>query len=90
MKIEGLGWWRNRQIGLSIQRLSADVERTTWDANAVEDAVFLIVSSLAEQGYLQPQIKAQMTTPEGEQHTAEFDASLTVLLPQLGQRSQLN
>lgn len=81
MKIDGLGWWRNRQTALAIQRLSADVERTTWDANAVEDAVFLIVSSLAEQGYLQPQIEAKMTTPEGEQHTAEFDASLTVLLP---------
>lgn len=82
LSVDGLGWWRNRTMRQTIQRLSAE-ERLppTLDANAIEDAVFLIVSSLADQGFLAPQVAASLTRDDGTEQTFVFDATLSKLLP---------
>ncbi len=82
IEVTGLGWWRNRELRLAIDRLAGDEARQpALDANAIEDAVFLVISTVAEQGYLAPQVRAHLTLTDGTLRTFSFDARLTALLP---------
>jgi hypothetical protein len=52
LSVSGLGLWRNRELRVALQRLLGDQRSATLDANAVEDAAFLLMSALP-QGRLQ-------------------------------------
>jgi outer membrane protein insertion porin family len=79
--VSGLGWWDNREQRLTLERILGDERGVTMNANAVEDAAFMIVSSLASQGYLRPKIEVQVELADGSKQTFAFDASLATLLP---------
>jgi len=79
--VSGLGWWKNRELRLTLDRLLGEERGPTMDANAVEDAVFLIVSSLETDGFLKPRITAVLAHADGGESRHEFDAGLTTLLP---------
>ncbi|MBC8040428.1 MAG: outer membrane protein assembly factor, partial [Opitutaceae bacterium] len=81
LSVSGLGWWDNRQQRLALDRILGEERGAVVDANTVEDAVLMIVSSLAAEGFLRPTIKARLTLTDGRSETVEFDASLTTLLP---------
>ena len=81
LSVSGLGWWDNRQQRLALERILGEERGPVVDANTIEDAVLMIVSSLAAEGFLRPTIQARLTMTDGRSEMVEFDASLTTLLP---------
>jgi outer membrane protein assembly factor BamA len=81
IEVSGLGWWDNRESRLSLERLLGEAHGPTLNANAVEDAVFLLMSALEEEGYLQPTVEAVLTRADGTESRHTFDSSLATLLP---------
>ncbi len=80
--IDGLGFWENRAQRASLNRLLGSERGPSMDANAIEDAVFLLVSALTDQGYLDPQIRVTVHPHTGdERRVFDFDSRLTTLLP---------
>jgi outer membrane protein insertion porin family len=79
--VSGLGWWDNREQRRALERILGDERGATMNANAVEDAAFMLVSMLASQGYLRPKIEVDVTLADGGKKTFLFDASLATLLP---------
>lgn len=79
--VDGLGWWSDRQMRLSLERLLGDERGAVLNANAVEDAVFLLMAAVAEDGYLKPTVRARMDLADGRQIEEVFDAELATLLP---------
>lgn len=81
LSVSGLGWWSNREQRIALERILGEERGPAIDANTVEDAVLMIVSSLAGQGYLRPEIRARLTLTDGSKAEYVFDASLSTLLP---------
>lgn len=81
IKVSGLGWWDDRQMRLTLERLLGESRGPKLDANAVEDAVFLLMSALAEDGYLRPVIEALITLEDGGKLDFSFEHDLATLLP---------
>lgn len=81
IKVAGLGWWDNRQMKFSLERMLADSHGAVLRANAVEDAVFLLMSSLGREGYLRPTVQTRITLQDGGVLEFTFDHRLRTLLP---------
>ena len=81
IEVDGLGWWRDRQQQQSLTRLLGSERAVTLEANAIEDAVFLLLSALTEDGYLAPVIHAEVVGLNGESGRFTFDSSLESNLP---------
>ncbi len=81
LSVSGLGWWKDREQRVALDRMLGDQRGPVIDANTVEDAAFMIISSLASEGYLRPVIKVRLTRTDGRVEPFTFDASLATLLP---------
>lgn len=81
ISVDGLGWWSNRETRVSLERLLGSSLGPTIDASTIEDAAFLIVSSLVQEGYLRPEVEARITATDGRVLTDRFTAELTTFLP---------
>jgi len=79
--ITGLGWWDDREMRVSLERLLGGQRRETVDANAIEDAAFLVVSAVADRGFLKPVIEIEFTRASGEAGKFTFDTTLATPLP---------
>ena len=79
--VSGLGWLRNREMRVGLERLLGSERREHLSANAIEDAAFLLISALTERGYLRPKVKIAMERPDGSRETIDFDATLETPLP---------
>ncbi|HTO02570.1 MAG TPA: POTRA domain-containing protein, partial [Opitutus sp.] len=76
IEVDGLGWWQDRQKQQSLERLLGDERGATLDVNAIEDAVFLLLSGLTEEGYLEPIVEVEIEGVDGRVTRFTFDASL--------------
>lgn len=81
LSVSGLGFFGNRNQRLALERILGDERGAVMGANAVEDAVFMIVSSLADEGFLRPKVQTRLTQADGSVTTFDFDETLTTLLP---------
>ncbi|HWA86492.1 MAG TPA: BamA/TamA family outer membrane protein [Opitutus sp.] len=81
MKVRGLGWWQDYEQRRSLERLLGHQRGTTLDANAIEDATFLLVSALTDEGYVKPEVEAVMTRTDGHEVRVTFGPQLTATLP---------
>jgi outer membrane protein assembly complex protein YaeT len=81
IEVNGLGWLKNREQRISLERLLGAERGSTLDAAAIEDAEFLLMAALVEQGYLKPVIRARLTAPDGGESSSVFDATLENTLP---------
>ena len=81
LSVSGLGWWRNRELRVALRLLLGEQRAATLDANAIDDAAFLLVSALAEDGYLKPTIDAELTRTDGTVTTVRFVGENPVVLP---------
>lgn len=81
LSVSGLGLWRNRELRVALQRLLGDQRSSTLDANAVEDAAFLLMSALSEDGYLKPTIEAELTRSDGTELTVRFEGENPAAIP---------
>ena len=57
------------------------IEKIELDPNAIEDAAFLLVSAIADQGFLKPTIEIEFESPDGTKEKFAFDATLATPLP---------
>jgi len=80
IEVDGLGWWKNRRERIALDRMLGQERGPTLDANAVEDAAFLLLSALQEEGYLKPKIDTELTAPDGERRSIRFDPQLEATL----------
>ena len=81
IEVDGLGWWQGRQQEQTLKRLLGTERGTTLEVNAIEDAVFLLLSSLTEQGFLEPVVQIEATGVDGRVMKFTFDATLESSLP---------
>lgn len=79
--VDGAGWWEDRLIDRALRNLRGDHVGQPADANAVEDAVFFSLSTVAAKGFLDAVVTAEIERVNGEVFTHEFDADFTNLLP---------
>lgn len=79
--VSGLGWWQDRQMRASLERLIGDQRGETLDANAIEDAAFLVLSALQEEGFLKAIVHARLTRPDGMETVFTLDPTLSSSLP---------
>lgn len=92
IEVDGLGWWKDRQRQQSLERLLGAERGPTLDVNAIEDAVFLLLSGLTEEGYLEPVVEVEIEGLDGRVTRFTFDASLESSLPRsiVARRLRLN
>ncbi len=81
LKVRGYGFWGNRDLRRTIELLDTEEARSHYDANFIEDAVFILTSRLQHDGYLKPEITARVTLDDGEVRTFTWEDGLTKLLP---------
>ncbi len=81
IEVHGLGWWKDREQRVSLERLLGKERGETLDANAVEDAAFLLLSALVEGGFEKPKIETVMTAADGTVRQVVFDEKLEASLP---------
>lgn len=82
IEVRGLGLWHDREQRLALGRLLGRERGATLDANAVEDAAFLLLSGLIEQGYAKPVLTVRLTAADGRMATVVYDRNLTALAPE--------
>jgi outer membrane protein insertion porin family len=81
IEVDGLGWLGDRDQRLSLERLLGDERREALDANAIEDAALLLLSSLEEQGYLKAVLETEIHRVNGDVERFTFDLGMTNALP---------
>ncbi len=81
LHITGLGWWQNRDLRLSLERLLGDQLGETIETNAIEDGAFLLVSALEGQGFLKPIVEIEVMSASGVASRFTFDTTLAKPLP---------
>ncbi len=79
--VHGLGWLGNREQRRSLVRLLGEERGKTLDANAIEDAAFLLLSAVTEKGYLKAVVDAKITSPDGAVTVISFDPKLEAVVP---------
>ena len=68
LKVRGCGPLNNRRLRQVLLSPEAGAARPeVFDANFIEDAAVLILSSVGEDGYLRPRLEAQLTLGDGTQ-----------------------
>ncbi|MDI1248857.1 MAG: BamA/TamA family outer membrane protein [Lacunisphaera sp.] len=81
LQVRGLGWLGNRTAEQKLKLLRGDSREDPLDANALEDAAFVLISSLNHEGYLEPTLTVEATLPDGRVATYALDARLEPPLP---------
>lgn len=81
LQVRGLGWFENRAAARKLKLLVGNRADTTLDANAIEDAALVLLSSLNTQGYLEPAVVVEAAFPDGRTARYPLDARLEPALP---------
>lgn len=81
VSVDGIGWLRDRELRLALNRLLGVEQKATLDANAIEDAAVILVSALGEEGFQNPRLEMQLTVEDGTERTFTFDPTFAQPLP---------
>src|SRR5436190_598505 len=82
LKISGFGPLGNRELKKTIRLMSGKkTPPEFYEANFVEDAALIIVSTLNREGYLAPHITAALTLSDGQEQRFEWDKDIDTVLP---------
>ena len=81
LKVSGVGLWRDRELRRTLILLLGAQRGATLDANAIEDAVVMLVSALGEEGYQKPVVEIEATLADGAVQRLTFDARLETAVP---------
>lgn len=81
VKVNGAGFWRDRDLRLSLQRLLDAEKKPTLDANALEDAGVILIASLGDEGFQAAKIEIETTASDGTANRFEFDPTFARPLP---------
>ena len=81
LKISGFGPIGNRELKRTIRLMGGNkTPPEFYDANFVEDAALIIMSTLNREGYLAPRVTASLTLADGNTQTFEWDKDLDTIL----------
>lgn len=81
IEVSGLGWWRNREMRLSLERLTNSAAASQLDANGIEDGAVILSSALNEAGLQRPQIEIRVTLADGTVTRFPFDPTFANPIP---------
>lgn len=81
IKVTGTGWLRDRELQASLERLLGDARGETLRANAVEDAMFLLMSAVQAEGYLKAKVGVECTDASGRKTEIALDETMTAAAP---------
>lgn len=81
LSVSGLGWWENHGQRVALERMLGEERGPVIGSTTVEDAAFMIVSALADEGFLHPTVRVKVTAPDGRREDYDFDTTLSTLLP---------
>lgn len=81
IEISGLGFLGNREMRISLERLLGEERGAVLGSNAIEDAMFLLMSAVQDEGFLKPVIEAELTGQDGRQVELTMDADMTTTVP---------
>src|SRR6185503_9818424 len=82
LKISGFGLLGNRDLKKTIRLMSGKkTPPEFYDANFVEDAALIIMSTLNREGYLAPHLSAALTLSDGQERSFEWDKDIDTILP---------
>jgi outer membrane protein assembly complex protein YaeT len=81
LRVRGLGWFGNRKSEQRLKVLLGELHGPTLDANAIEDAALVLISSVSDEGYLEPKLTAHLTLKDGTKADYPLDATLEHSLP---------
>ncbi len=82
LKISGFGPLGNRELKKTIRLMSGNkTPPEFYEANFVEDAALIIMSTLIREGYLAPHISAMLTLSDGQGLTFQWDKDNDTILP---------
>src|SRR5881394_3073382 len=82
LKISGFDLLGNRELTKTIRLMSGKkAPPDFYDANFVEDAALIIMSTLNREGYLAPHISAVLTLSDGQEQGFEWDKNIDTVLP---------
>ena len=66
LKVSGYGLFGNRDLRKLLRVVQGDKKEPFFSANEIEDAAFLLISQVRQQGHLRPEVSARLTLPDGE------------------------
>jgi outer membrane protein assembly complex protein YaeT len=81
LRVQGLGWLDNRAAQQTLRLLLGRQAAGPLDASAIEDAALVLFSDLNDQGYLEPELTAEVTRTDGRIIRYALDAKLEKALP---------
>jgi outer membrane protein insertion porin family len=81
VSVSGLGWLRDHELRVSLDRLLGAERGPLINANGIDDAAFLLISALHSEGYLKPEMSVEVEQPDGKKMRLAYDSTLTTVLP---------
>ncbi len=81
IRVSGVGLVRDRELRLSLERLLGAERGEVLKANAVEDAMFLLMSAIQDDGYLKPAITVECTETNGNKVEVALDENMLATVP---------
>jgi outer membrane protein assembly complex protein YaeT len=82
LDISGYGFLGNLGLKRSLKLMEGNQKsRPFYDANYIEDAALILISTLKREGYLKPRIKAVLSLENGEQKSVRWDEITEEPLP---------
>lgn len=79
--VSGAGLLRDRELRFSLERLLGEERGEVLRANAVEDAMFLLMSAVQSEGFLKPQITVECVGADGKKVEVALDEQMTATVP---------
>jgi outer membrane protein insertion porin family len=82
MRVRGFGFMGNRSLMRMLQILRDESQPVEYfNANQIEDGALILLARLQQEGYLQPEVEADVTMEDGEVVRFVWDETLDTLLP---------
>src|SRR5687768_2702609 len=81
VRVDGVGWLRDRELRAALTRLLGAELKETLDANAIEDAAVILSSSLGAEGFQRPAVTIETILEDGSRRQFAFDPTFTNALP---------
>lgn len=82
LKISGYGFFGDLELKRTILLLeNSGKKRPTFDANFIEDASVIILSRLTDDGFLQPELTAKVTSTNGQTLSFHWRQTFDATLP---------
>ena len=81
LSVSGMSWLKDHELKVSLERLLGDERGEVLRANAVEDAMFLLMSAVQSEGFLKPAIAVECVDASGTKTKFALDESMTTTVP---------